>query len=322
MRIFRAGQAAANWSVSGMISPLFIVVEDRKNNALRLCCRSAEIAGERLFVLADSEAGLDYKEFCEAYVHLSSNSSEFEKVCFRRYFLLAAYLCAHPECDRFILIDSDVLLFRGAGVHIAQLASDADFCGSFIESMDGWNPRQISPHVSCWTAAGLHQFVAYVLEMYRTAAGRHKLREIAESFETRGMRGGVSDMTLLYLWAHETGNDAPINRRFAGKVIDHNINSPHNHQAHEFMTCGGAKRLAYVDGQPFLRTQSGAVVGAVALHFQGSAKLAMSCALRRQVRIMALITFGVMKARKSKDWVFKLSTLARRIFSRGEDTPA
>ena len=60
----------------------------------------------------DTDAGPAYERFRHAYVHLSSNSPEFERICFRRYFLLAQYLAANPGCSAFVLIDSDVLLFR------------------------------------------------------------------------------------------------------------------------------------------------------------------------------------------------------------------
>jgi hypothetical protein len=130
----------------------FIVVEDRQNKTLLLCRKAAARAGEQLLVLAGTEAGFAYRRFCEVYVHLSSNTPAFEKICFRRYFLLADYLAAHPECREFVLIDSDVLLFRGAGAHIAQLVGNAAFSGSFIRPAAGWNPCQISPHVSYWTA--------------------------------------------------------------------------------------------------------------------------------------------------------------------------
>jgi len=223
-----------------MNSPLpFIVVEDRQNKTLALCRESAALAGEALLVLSETDAGPAYERFCRSYVHLSSNSPEFEKICFRRYFLLARFLESNPDVRDFVLIDSDVLLFQGAGPHIRRLAGKADFSGSSMQSPDGWNPCQISPHVSYWTSNGLRRFVAWVLDTYATPSGRRKLREISARFIARGVRGGVSDMTLLYLWAHATGNDDPINRVLEGTVVDHNINGMHNLHRGEFKVLGG-----------------------------------------------------------------------------------
>ncbi|MGF6347092.1 hypothetical protein [Variovorax sp. W2I14] len=291
----------------------FIVVEDRQNDTLRLCREAALHADERLLVLGDTEAGYAYKHFCQAYVHLSSNTPEFEKICFRRYFILAGYLAAHPECREFVLIDSDVLLFRGAGAHIAKLVEGAGFSGSFIRPTDGWNPCQISPHVSYWKATALHDFVACLIETYTTPTGLQQLRDIAERFAARGVRGGVSDMTLLYLWAQATGNAAPINRVFEGQVIDHNINGGTNHVAHEFRVRGGAKRLAFVDGRPCFETPAGDAVRVLALHFQGSAKRAMRLALHGRLRSVAALMWALQLARRAKNAAFGLAMRARRI---------
>ncbi|RQO39685.1 hypothetical protein DBV14_30825 [Variovorax sp. KBW07] len=295
----------------------FIVVEDRQNKTLALCREAAALAGEPLFVLSDTDAGPAYERFCRSYVHLSSNSPEFEKICFRRYFLLAQFLESQPDVREFVLIDSDVLLFQGAGPHIARIAGKADFAGSSMQSADGWNPCQISPHVSYWTANGLRRFVASVLDSYATPSGRRKLRDIAARFAARGLRGGVSDMTLLYLWAHASGNDAPINRVLDGTVIDHNINGMHNLVRQEFEVLGGAKRVAYRDGKAWLTSTSGGTTRVVALHFQGSAKMAMPFALRGHMRTMAAVTWALQMARRARNNVFRAGAFARRLLDTG-----
>jgi hypothetical protein len=295
----------------------FIVVEDRQNKTLLLCRESAALAQEPLVVLSDTDAGPAYERLCSTYVHLSSNSAEFEKICFRRYFLLAEYLKAHPECREFVLIDSDVLLFRGIGAHIRRVAGKADFSGSYMRPRNGWDPCQISPHVSYWTAAGLQRFIAFVLNTYAAPAGRRKLRAIAARFAARGVRGGVSDMTLLHLWAQASGNADPINRVFGGRVIDHNVNGGHNLLANEFGVRGGAKRIVYIDGQPHLVTPAGEMVNVLALHFQGSAKLAMPHALHGRVRTVAMLTYALLMARRAKNWAFGLGLFAQRTVGGG-----
>ncbi|MDQ0590576.1 hypothetical protein QFZ47_004685 [Variovorax paradoxus] len=290
----------------------FIVVEDRQNKSLLMCRESAARAQEPLIVLAGTDAGPGYERLCRTYVHLSSNPPEFEKICFRRYFLLSEYLRAHPEHREFVLIDSDVLLFRGVGAHIRRVAGKADFSGSYMRPSGSWDPCQISPHVSYWTAAGLQQFVAFLLNTYATPTGRRRLRAIAARFAARGVRGGVSDMTLLHLWAHASGNAAPINRVFGGRVIDHNINGGHNLLANEFQGRGGAKRLVFVDGQPCLVTPAGELVNVLALHFQGSAKIAMAHVLHGRVRTVALLTAALRLGRRAKNWAFGMRQLAQR----------
>ncbi|MBT2332535.1 hypothetical protein J7E49_01225 [Variovorax paradoxus] len=296
---------------------VFIVVEDRLNKSLLLCRESAARAQEPLIVLSGTDAGPGYERLCRTYVHLSSNSPEFEKICFRRYFLLSEYLRAHPECREFVLIDSDVLLFQGIGAHIRRVAGKADFSGSYMQPGHGWDPCQISPHVSYWTAAGLQQFIAFLLNTYATSFGRRRLRAIAARFAARGVRGGVSDMTLLHLWAHASGNAAPINRVFAGRVIDHNMNGGRNLMANEFQVRGGAKRIVFFDGQPCLVTPAGEVVNVLALHFQGSAKMAMGHVLHGRVRTAAALTYALLQARRAKNWAFGVRLLRQRPSSGG-----
>ncbi len=90
-------------------------------------------AGEPCWCSRAPRPARAYERLCRSYVHLSSNTPAFEKICFRRYFLLAARLEARPECREFVLLDSDVLLFRGVGAHVRRLVGEADFSGSFIE---------------------------------------------------------------------------------------------------------------------------------------------------------------------------------------------
>lgn len=301
-----------------MSHPLaFIVVEDRQNKTLALCLESAKRAHEPLLVLSDTDAGPAYTRFCNSYVHLSSNTSEFEKICFRRYFLLSRYLAAHPDCQQFVLIDSDVLLFEGVGRHITRMVGKSDFSGSYIEPQDGWNPCQISPHVSYWTAVGLQRFVAFMLDTYATPSGRRKLREIADRFAARGERGGVSDMTLLYMWARSSHNMDPINRVNDGGVIDHNINSRHNLLADEFCVRGGAKALSFEHGHPCMVGTAGEHPKAMALHFQGSAKVAMSHALHGRMRTVALVTQALQMARRLKNSAHRVTTRWRRASEAG-----
>lgn len=290
----------------------FIVVEDRQTRTLDLCRESAARAQEDLAVLSDVDAGAGYEQLCRGYIHLSSNTAAFEKICFRRYFLLAEYLKRHPECRHFVLIDSDVLLFRGISSHVRRAAGKADFAGSFIRPSAGWNPCQISPHVSYWTAQGLTRFVAFMLKTYGTPEGIASLRAIADKFAARSLRGGVSDMTLLYLWAQASGNTKPINRVVNGRVIDHNINTGDNLEPHEFRMRGGAKRIDHLDGQPYLTGTAGQKVAALAMHFQGRAKVAMGPALHGHVVWVAWLTYATYAARVAKNFGYRVASALHR----------
>ena len=289
----------------------FFVVENRQNETLASCRESAQRAGERLHVLASTDAGPDYAAFQRAYIHLSSNPPAFEMICFRRYFLLRRHFEGRAPSERFVLIDSDVLLFPGIGAHVLRLVGNADFSGSYITA-DEWDPCQISPHVSYWTVAGLRAFTDHVLATYTHETGIAQLEAIAERFAAQGLHGGISDMTLLHLWAQSSGNTAAINRVRDSAVIDHNINITHNYQACEFRTRGGAKQVTFVQGTPYLTTREGVHVKVMALHFQGSAKLVMNNALNARMGQVALMSFAIRLARTVKAFIYGISTSLRR----------
>jgi hypothetical protein len=287
-------------------SPCFIVVENRQNNTLDACVEAATLAGEKLVVLSGTDAGVEYDEFSARYVHLSSNSAAFEIICFRRYFLLEKYLAATPSCKRFVLIDSDVLIFRGIGEHFRKIgAKGAGFAGSAIARL-GWDPHQVSPHVSYWTRDALRRFINYILNIYKHPAGIQNLRQISMQFRQHGSRGGVSDMTLLYLWANAEGHMLHSNQRGPLGVVDHNINLPHNRFEHEFRMRWGAKRLTYRHGKPFLTLPDGRDIPALALHFQGASKAAMRNALLGQEWRFMFKAMGLYLARNIKERLFRL----------------
>ena len=100
-------------------------------------------------------------------------------------------------------------------------------------------------------------------------------------------------------------------------MIDHNINGGHNLLLNEFQARGGAKRLVYVDGQPSVVTPCGELVSVMALHFQGSAKMAMSHVLRGRVHTVAALTYALQAARRAKNWAFGRGLLAQRAAGAG-----
>lgn len=306
-------------------APSFIVVENRRNKALEACVQSALNAGEKLIILAGTDPGAEYETFAKQYVHLSSNSAAFEIICFRRYFLIENYLKATPACKRFVLVDSDVLLFRGIGEHFRGIgAKGASFAGSAIVA-PGWDPRQISPHASYWTREALRGFLDYILKIYQTPSGIEQLEKINNQFKQRGYRGGVSDMTLLYLWAHEERHVVHSNKKGALGVVDHNINLPHNHAENEFKMRGGAKRLNYRHGKPYLTTREGQRIPALALHFQGASKIVMRNALLGQQWRFTCKSLCLLWARNIKQLVFGFQSRNKnkpRLLPMGGTAPA
>jgi len=96
--------------------------------------------------------------------------------------------------------------------------------------------------------------------------------------------------------------------------IDHH-NPPTLHRNPAFtqvVTVRGATKLVFVGGQPCVVTPAGELVNVLALHFQGSAKIAMAHVLHGRVHTVALLTAALRLARRAKNWAFGMRRLAQR----------
>lgn len=271
----------------------FFVVENRETDVLALCRASADQAGVRLETVANVESKR-FDEFKSRYVHRSTNSKDFELICFRRYFLLREHLENLGSTEAFVLLDSDVLVFKGIAEHIKKIAGGDCFVGSFI-SHSHCADSQISPHVSYWTMEGLIEFTDYLSGAYRDPDISKRMETIWEGFRRAGIRGGISDMTLLYLWREGKPLRA-INAGVDGCAIDHNISLGANHLANEYVTSCGAKKVVFTAAGPFFcRRADGALVRVLAMHFQGKAKLHMRATFEHR-RVSALLLRGYVSA--------------------------
>lgn len=99
-----------------------------------------------------------------------------------------------------VVIDSDVLLLINSRILIST--HDFDMAADYEEESG-----QVNPCVMYWTAGALEQFVQFCLAMYTDEDKRRSLIDIYKECRKRRVlktQGGVSDMTLLYLWMKGT----------------------------------------------------------------------------------------------------------------------
>lgn len=260
----------------------FLTVENRLNDNIQACLDSAKDAGISLIRLDRTEETDRFRKFKNNYVHLSTNDASFELICFRRYFLLEEHLIKTPEINRFVLLDSDILVYNGISEHIASIVEDDKFAGCYIQERLE-SECQISPHVSYWTREGLFEFASFLITAYTCPEMMGRLKTINNKFQADRKRGGISDMTLLYLWATQTKSLKSLNRQHKGNTIDHNISIPHNFHTNEYSAKGEFKLVRIRDGKPcFIQRLDNKYVFALALHFQGKAKGLMPLLQRKR----------------------------------------
>ncbi|MBJ7899160.1 MAG: hypothetical protein GC158_04355 [Cyanobacteria bacterium RI_101] len=221
----------------------------------------------------------EIEEFERRYVHLSSNSPQFERFCWLRWFYLLNYMEARG-LDSVLYLDSDALLFGAVEDLSAHYGLENWPCAYLLpdkgQDYPGWSA---SGHVSYWTRAGLRDFCRYCLDSFQDPDSLRRYREKYQWHQDQALPGGVCDMTTLYFYAQDYPKRMlNLARRCQGVVIDNNMNFPDNYTEKEYQMRGNLKAVQWRDGLPYFRPQSSgeAPVLARVLHFQGGAKLNLS----------------------------------------------
>lgn len=211
-----------------------------------------------------------FEQFKKVYVNLSPNDKWFELVCFERYFILLEFMKRNSLKEGF-LVDSDMLLLVNnkalITVHDFEMAADC-------EEEDG----QAYPCVMYWTVGALEQFVQFCLEMYTDEDKRQSLINIYKDCKRRHVietQGGVSDMTLLYLWMKET--TCKCNSHFLNGTnyfIDGNCNIAEQAGCkYEMGKILKIKKIIFKKGKPYIVDPcSKKLKRLVAIHCQGEGK--------------------------------------------------
>jgi hypothetical protein len=255
----------------------FLVVENRDNKFTNVCYSSLKNTELDFAVLTSTNSTAEFNDFCNRYIHLSPNSKEFEIICFRRYFILKKYLDENKDVDRFILLDSDVIVYKGVLNHVSEISKGQGFMGSVDYNFD--MDKQVSPHFSYWTRECLSNFVEYLLNAYKKEDIKSKLIEIQKNFAMRGRYGGVSDMTLLYMWSRENKLIKNINSIASGGVVDHNIGCGCDGDHVKFKKIWGVKQVHFSKGCAYVKIEkNNELIPCYAIHFQGKAKILMESA--------------------------------------------
>lgn len=276
----------------GVNNMKYIIVENRKNSTLASCVASLERQSIDYAVI-DSVASVGFDDFSNCYRHFSTNPESFELICFRRYFLLREYI-EKNKIKKFVLLDSDIVVFDGLSDYVGKISSQGDFVGSYVDGQSEVYKR-ISPHFSIWTDAALNNFVEYLLGAYKKQDVLEELDQIYKKVISSGELGGVSDMTLIYLWATKNSYLGSTAKEIDGLVGDHNITVPDNFFVREYKSFFGVKLIRFGKGRAWGIKRSGQRVGFVLLHFQGKAKKMMPFCSFPLLFYFGIFSLGLLK---------------------------
>lgn len=214
------------------------------------------------------------RRFREVFVPMSPNTPEFELMCYLRWFYLSEFL-KHEGCNDVFYFDSDVLNFStGDNVKATMLTSESE-CGlSVVAQPDDSCEWTACGHASYWKANILGEFCDFCIRTYTEDAYLSRYREKLAWHDLNGIRGGINDMTTLYLfWEQNKHRITNLSISRNGAVVDHNVAFTSNHKANEYVSANGMKKIEVRDEHAyFFKTGSNEPIQVHSIHFQGARK--------------------------------------------------
>ncbi|HZG23553.1 MAG TPA: hypothetical protein VEZ17_03185 [Chitinophagaceae bacterium] len=218
--------------------------------------------------------------FSTVYEHMSTNSREFEYLCFDRWFILLE-LMKREKLESVLHIDSDVMLYDNIPMLFKNMVSEysSGYCIAQQEYEEfKWDA---SAHTSFWKTQALEQFCHFILDQYTGKVD--ELRKKWDWHHRENIAGGVCDMNLLYLYYIQNSssvvNLTAVNA--GGVTFDNNVNNssnlfPGEYQMGKSLVFFTTKKLEMVNHKPVGENLVlGKKVRFGSLHFQGEAKSLM-----------------------------------------------
>lgn len=251
---------------------------------LQLMIKQAEKSGNTVFLLGDESnkhvcqnwyLAADYvpnefETFLKVFVQLSDYPIDFDINCFKRFFIMKDFMMRN-NIEKMFFADSDLLIFTNITEYFINKNYGASLSIPMRQNNFRWTAQG---HSSFWTIEYLSDFLAFTIRMYSEKIDLLKEKYIYHI--EHSLKGGVCDMTLLYLWSKEKDEIFNSAKIIAGTAFDHCIGSASNYKDDEykFNKLLQAKIVKYEDDKPYC-ISNGQKIYMNTLHCQGSAKALM-----------------------------------------------
>ncbi|MFT3990116.1 MAG: hypothetical protein QM680_01780 [Luteolibacter sp.] len=217
------------------------------------------------------------QKFRSVFKPMSPNPPEFELMCYLRWFYLLKFLEQH-DLEEAFYFDSDVLVYDDCEKVRQAVLSQNLQCGLSIpeQSFDSYTWTACG-HASYWRISILRDFCEFCVRSYTDESYLELYGQKIRWQKSQGIRGGICDMTTLYLfWVERSGEIANLARISGNMVVDHNVVCSGNSIPDEYSHEHGIKRIIFEEGMPYFTTQADRKpVLAHSIHFQGARKKLM-----------------------------------------------
>jgi hypothetical protein len=217
-----------------------------------------------------------YENFQKSYVHMSTNSQQFELFCFKRFFYLEKWMKEKEE-KKVFLLDSDVISFANYSdqAYINIISENNYIAALMTPKYEGEFRWASSPHFSYWTIEGLEDFTSFCMEAYNNKI-RDKLEQKFKWHIENNKSGGICDMTLLYLWSQNNPKVANFTKVIDDMIVEHCINVSANYLEDEYQMQLGVKKIIFKNGIPYgFNKVLNKEIRFLCIHCQGTAKILM-----------------------------------------------
>lgn len=245
-----------------------VELAEKNNNEVHLIGDASNKGVSRIWANADEYVPSDYEEFEKAFVQMSDYSLTFDLICFKRFFIMREYMLKN-NIDEMVFADSDLLVYTDLSEFYKKHNCKASVSIPARQENYRWTAQA---HCSYWTIEYLKSFLEFTLSTYKSNLSI--LEEKYDYHKANNVKGGVCDMTLLYLWS----KDKPdiLNTAIASEnaVFDHVFARAENYKDSEyrFDKVLQSKKVEFEDKTPYFISEKGERVQALTIHCQGSAK--------------------------------------------------
>lgn len=178
-------------------------------------------------------------------------------------------------------LDWDVLLYEAPDLLIPKL----DQAGEWLFTLNANGPYPGQPgllnasiHCSLWKLEGLERFCQFILEQYRSEKLMVRLEGLWNQVLQNGWAGGVSDMTMLSLFAEANPESyVEMGLPLDGAVYDLNVTAAENSPGIRYKMDGAVRKIEWENGAPWFVREDGSMRDrARSIHFQSVAKAHMA----------------------------------------------
>ena len=192
----------------------------------------------------------DIETFKRSYRHMSTNSQQFEVICFIRWFVLRNFMVRN-NIEACFYADSDIMIYGDLTKEWSKFKENN--CAFMMPDEQTPYSWSASGHNSFWTQEALIEFCDFLNDAYCTETTFTKLADKWNFHIQNNKPGGICDMTLFWLYYQDKGgeNIGILSKVSEGSTFDDNIVSSENRYKDEYRMKEGLKELDFREDVPY-----------------------------------------------------------------------